>query len=380
VNSFSLKEIIPEFLRTFADVGIMGEPELRAVELINALRSGIPALQTIDGIAYMEANKEVIFTHPEAFNTSLDDLEFPGWELFDLSGYWSAGFAHPPIKKDSKFLPILTSRGCPYRCTFCVSPAINPKWRSRSAKNVVDEIEYFQKLLGVSDFHVSDLDPTISDSRTRGIAEEIIARGLKISWKIAQGTKIETVKSTETLTLLRKSGCVFFSFSPETGSEHMLEIMNKKFDKDHALRLTRHMNKIGIRTQACFIAGVPGERLKDRLQTLAYMSKLVFAGVDEIAVTIFTPIPGAALSESLSGYSHYSELSHSPKWREDYFQVSAFRYSMYLLFFFLKLKYPRKVAREIRGILSKNFETKMEMSIYKFFRIRWLYLNNSKRY
>lgn len=379
VNSFSLKEIIPEFLNSFADIGVMGEPERRAPSVVKAIRSEFDGLADINGLAYLDENGNVKFTPPEEFNDNLDELEFPGWDLFDLSGYWAAGFAHPPVKRKTKFLPILTSRGCPYRCTFCVSPAINPKWRARSASNVVDEMEHFQNLLNVSDFHVSDLDPTISDTRTRSIAEEIISRRLKVTWKIAQGTKIETIKSLETLTLMKKSGCVFFSFSPETGSDRMLEIMNKKFDKRHALRLTRHMNKIGMRTQACFIAGVPGEKWKDRFQTLAYMSRLVLAGVDEIAVTIFTPIPGAKLGLSLSGYSHYSELSHSPKWREDYRDVSAFRYAMYLLFFILKLRFPTKVLRELKGILTMNFETKMEMSIYKFFRIRFLYMSRSRK-
>ena len=82
----------------------------------------------------------------------------------------------------------------------------------------------------------------------------------------------------------------------------MLEIMNKKFDKAHALELTRHMNKLGMRTQACFIAGVPGEKRADRKESIAYVSELVKAGVDEIAVTIFTQIPGAALGESLAGF------------------------------------------------------------------------------
>jgi radical SAM superfamily enzyme YgiQ (UPF0313 family) len=204
----------------------------------------------------------------------------------------------------------------------------------------------------------------------------LVDKNLPITWKIAQGTKIETIKSTKTLDLMKKAGCVFFSFSPETGSEKLLEIMNKKFDKQHANTLVKHMSEIGMRTQACFIAGVPGESWRDRLKTISYIISLVSSGVDEIAMTIFTPIPGAELSKSISGFNHYSELTHSPKWRSDYFQVSLFRYLSYLVFFTCKLAKPKKIFREFHSIVNLNFETKMEMSLYKFFKIRLMFLNS----
>jgi anaerobic magnesium-protoporphyrin IX monomethyl ester cyclase len=372
VNSFSLKEIAQDLVPKFADIAVMGEPELRAGTLVEAALSLEKImLQKIAGIVFFdEIKNEVVFTNKETFNNELDKISFPAWDLFNLSGYWEARFAHAPVKKSTKFLPLLTSRGCPYRCTFCVSPAINPTWRARSAENVVSEILYFKQNFGITDFHVSDLDPTISDSRIQSISTLLIASKANITWKIAQGTKIETIKSIETLSLMQRSGCTFFSFSPETGSQRLLKIMNKRFDKKHANRLLKHMNQIGLRTQACFIAGVPGENWVDRFKTLGYVSKLVHLGVDEIAMTIFTPIPGAALSKSMSGFVHYSELSHSPRWRKDFITISFFRYLTYALFFTLKLTKPRKIIREISSIKSLNFETKMEMSLYKFFRIR----------
>lgn len=380
VNSFSLKEVIGDFLhKGIVDLGVMGEPERRASRIIDALKSPNPALlHDLEGVAFIEREtNRLVFTKPEEFNSELDLLPMPAWDLFDLQGYWSCGYSHAPAKRGVRFLPILTSRGCPYRCTFCVSPAINPKWRSRSAINVVDEIVHFKENLQVSDFHVSDLDPTISEQRTIDISREIISRGLEINWKIAQGTKIETIKNKSTLDLMYESGCTFFSFSPESGSMRMLEIMNKKFDKSHALDLTEHMNIIGMRTQACFIAGVPGEMNSDRRESIRYVRDLVKAGVDEIAVTIFTPIPGAALGTSLEGFKHYSELSHSPTWRSDYGAINRFRYRMYLTFFICKLIWhPKKVFAEIYRIFTGKFETKMEMSIFKLFKVRKMYYSS----
>ncbi|MGK5094791.1 radical SAM protein [Deltaproteobacteria bacterium TL4] len=370
VNSFSLKSLVPELLEIGTDVAILGEPELRCHDIAQALITGQP-LNLIPGIAYWE-NDIIRLNKEESFNNNLDDLPFPLWEKFPLEGYWIARFAHAPVKNE-KFLPILTSRGCPYKCTFCIAPTLNPRWRSRSAKNVVDEMEYFYKTLGVSDFHISDLDPTIDETRTQNICEEIIARKLPVSWKIAQGTKIETIKNTLTLEKMAQAGCKFFSFSPETGSPKLLKIMKKPFNHEHALNMVRSMNQLGIRMQACFIAGVPGEDEEDRQISIEYVKKLVIAGVDEIAVTIFTPLPGAALSDAIEGWTHHSQLTHSPTWRKDYSEIQHYRMRMYRTFFLWKLLYfPKKVVREIYGLLTGNFETKMEMSLYKYLKLRLL--------
>lgn len=363
VNSFSLRCIVGDLFKKGCHAAILGEPERRADAVANALIHG----QTMDdilGVAFLKDGK-VVITPDAPFDTKLDELPFPLWEKFPLEGYWIAGFAHAPVKKN-RFLPILTSRGCPYRCTFCIAPGLNPKWRPRSAKNVADEMEHFYCILNVTDFHVSDLDPTVDDRRTRAICQELIARNLPITWKLAQGTKIETIKNEETLELMAKAGCVFVSFSPETGSSRLLKIMNKPFNHEHALKMTAKMSQLGIRTQACFIAGVPGEDNEDRRLSVAYVKKLVTAGIDEIAVTIFTPLPGATLANTLQGYTHYSQLTHSPTWRKDYKEILKYRYKMYLTFLGWKLlKQPKKVLREIKGFVTGRYQTKMEMSLFK---------------
>lgn len=372
VNSFSLKELAADYVANRGDLAIFGEPENRGVAVVNALLRHPEELANIEGIAYRTKEGGVEFTGDPQPNHELDKLPMPLWEKFPLDGYWIANFAHAP-STSRRFLPILTSRGCPYRCTFCISPTTNPVWRGRSANNVVDEMEYFNKTLNIRDYHISDLDPTISDKRIQEICREIIRRNLKITWKLAQGTKIETIKSIETLEIMAKAGCRFISFSPETGSKRLLDIMNKKVDFEYAIKLAKEMNRLGIRTQACFIAGVPGENNDDRIQSVQLVRRLVNAGVDEIAVTIFTPLPGTALSDSLTGYSHYSQLTHSPNWREDYKTVVAYRYKMYINFFLWKLLWPTKVIREGFSFITKNFETKMEMSLYKQMKLWFLY-------
>lgn len=363
VTSYALRHVAHEFLAKGVDCIIMGEPEDRVVEVAERLEAG-RSLEGIPGIAFRE-NEADIVGKPSDLPADLDALPMPAWEDFPLRGYWVAGFAHAPVS-GAKFLPILTSRGCPYRCTFCIAPEVNPKWRGRSAKHVVDEMEHFYRTLGVTDFHVSDLDPTVSDKRTREICNELICRKLPITWKLAQGTKIETIKSEDTLELMAKAGCVFVSFSPESGSPDLLKIMNKPFDHEHALRMAKKMHALDIRMQAVFIGGVPGETPRDRDMSVAYAKKLIKAGVDEISLVIFTPLPGAALSGAINDFKHYSQCTPSPAWRKDYGELMAYRRRMYsTLFIYKAIYHPVKFVRGLWRFFTLSFQTKMEMSLFK---------------
>lgn len=363
VTSFALRHVAVDLIeKGDIDSAIMGEPERRAEILTEALCGNIP-MENVPGIAFSQNNKCVL-TQDSPFDRHLDQIPFPLWEKFPLKGYWTAGFAHAPRERE-RFLPLLTSRGCSYRCTFCISPEVNPKWRARSAKNVVDEMEYFFKKMNVSEFHISDLNPTASDKRIREISREIIKRKLPVIWKLAQGTKIETIKNEETLELMANAGCNFIAFSPESGSARMLKIMNKPFSYEHALNMVKKMNVLGIHSQACFIGGVPGELEEDRKMTIAYASKLIAAGVDEISLYIFTPVPGSALSKSLEGFTHYSQCTPSPTWRKDYKIILNFRRRMYLNYFSKKILQPKKVFIVIKGLITGRYKNKMEMSLIK---------------
>jgi organic radical activating enzyme len=374
-NSFSLKKINEYLFEKGCDFIFFGEPEAKLKIFLDSFRS-IDELNKIKGIAFKN-NKEIIVTEDEPFNNNLDSIPFPLWKKFNMNGYWNIGYSHAPVKKGSRFLPLITSRGCPYRCKFCVSPTLNPKWRSRSAKNVVDEIEHLYKSLKITDFHVSDLDPTVNEKRTIEIAEEIINRKINITWKISQGTKIETIKNISTIETLKKSGLKFFSFSPESGSKKLMEKLNKPFDFNHAIKILKELVKAKIKSQACFIIGTPPETKIDRKLTFSYMTKLAKIGVDEIAVFIYSPIPGSYFADEIGGFKHYSQLSRSPTWRKDYKKLKRFRMKMYLSYILIKALYhPIKLLKNLSCILNGKFETKMEMAIFKLVKLKLILIKS----
>lgn len=171
---------------------------------------------------------------------------------------------------------------------------------------------------------------------------------------------------------MKKANVCYFSASPETGSEKVLKLMNKPFNYEHFNNLVRKANNLGIKIQACFILGFPGEKEEDRKLTEKYIIKLAKLGVDEIAVYILTPLPGAKIyEEKLFEFQDYEELSFSPRWRTDYKLLNKWRKKCFLKFLLYKSRYhPVKAAKNVLNLITGNFETKMEMSAYRLIKTK----------
>lgn len=353
VYAYSLARAADALRAAGATHVMTGEPELAAKAFLERLGRG-------------EAVPEGPL--PKAPEPNLDALPLPAWDLLPLQNYWRLGYAHGPV--EDRFLPILTSRGCPYPCRFCIVPeTTGRRWRGRSPANVTEEMSEHQRRFGVSEFHVEDLNPTIDEGRVLGLCDEILRRGLRVRWKIAAGTKLETISKLDTLDRMAEAGCRYLSFSPETGSPRLMKLINKPFRWDFALEQVRRMDSLGIRTQACFVLGFPGETDEDRAMTWDYVRQLVESGLDEIALFIVTPILGSEIHGEFQAPGDLSKMTFSPSWREDYPKLARFRLRLYGAFLLWKtLRRPGKIARQTLNFLRRRFETKMEMTPYRALR------------
>lgn len=363
VTAYALRPVAAALYEAGADYLLAGEGEQRAVKFVQAIGRGDAReeLSAIDGLCWPGFDNPV-----KSYNEDLDSLPFPAWDLFPLEGYWSLRFAHGP-QSMRKYLPMLTTRGCPFPCRFCVVPATNQRtWRFRSGKNVANEMAFMKEKFGVTEFHWEDLNPTINDRRMRALCEEIISRRLGVHWKIVAGTKVESMRTAETVRLMAQAGCRYVSISPESGSKRVRRLIEKPFSLEHATELIREMNRVGIRSQACFVLGFPGEEDEDRALTRDMIKDLVRSGVDEIAIFIISPVPGSEIFNDYRGYKSLSELTFTPTWREDYDKLNKLRINLYLAFVGWKLRYyPLKIFRQAINFLTRRFETKMEMVPYK---------------
>lgn len=363
VTAPSLKKDAGHFLDLGFDILLYGDVEKPAGIVLEHL-SERKALPEIDGLIFKRSDGSVFIGEGLPIDSDLDQLPFPAWEDFPLKNYWKIGYAHGPM--EGPYLPLLTSRGCPVNCRFCSIPGTNKRrWRSRSPKNVCDELQYFSEKLGVTEFHLEDVNPTVNNNRIVEFCEEILRRNLKIRWKIVAGTKIETMK-LETIPLMAKAGCTFIGFAPETGSQELLKKMNKPFNHELALKMVKSMHEHRITAQAVFVLGFPEETKSDVVETAKYIRKLAFAGVDEIAQYIIVPMPGSAIFDQIKGYENYSDITFSPTWRADYKSLDFRRKKQYLVFLFWKtLLFPNKIVQNIANVFRRKFKTKMEQALYR---------------
>jgi radical SAM superfamily enzyme YgiQ (UPF0313 family) len=278
-----------------------------------------------------------------------------------LANYWELRCAHGPVS--GRFLPLLTSRGCPFSCGFCSIPVMNgPRWRMRSPAKVVDEMAHFAKELGIEDFHWQDVNPTVNEKRIVEISREIIRRGMRIRWQFPAGTKLDALK-LETLDEMASAGLHYLSFSPESGSPEMLKRIGKPFNHAHSLRQVRRLRQLSVETQACFVLGFPGETEVDRRMTRDYSRELVDAGVGEVTYFVVSPMPGSRIERELPAQvGSLHALTFTAAWRDDYRELIRWRNQLYRRFFLRKiLRRPFAFAASCWRALFGGFRLKMEM-------------------
>jgi radical SAM superfamily enzyme YgiQ (UPF0313 family) len=341
------------------DFVVLAEGEVTTLELIDALEKDEP-VDSIDGLVWKDGRNE-----KTVYIEDLDSIDVYHTDLLPLENYWRIRYAHGPTS--GRYMNVVTSRGCPYACRFCPSPMMSQrKWRARSAGSVVSEFEYYIGKYGITDFHINDENFTASPGRTRQICELILEKGLEITFCMPSGIKVETVDE-DLLSLMRKAGCRFLTLSAESGSERVLDLMNKPVDLEHLLRMTAHCNRIGIRASCCFIVGYPGETEADWKLTRKYIARLARAGIDEIVCPIMIPLPGSVAAEGdfeHGSYDDYEQLNFTPRWRDDYGKLERKRLLLYFMFFVRKaFWHPLRTFLSVPHVLFWRHTTKGEMTI-----------------
>jgi radical SAM superfamily enzyme YgiQ (UPF0313 family) len=333
VTAYAIDQKEKDYFDAGADGLICGEPYWNWPEIRRALFSNgseAPTNVILKSAATPRSPAERKYNKTPTY-------PIPAWELFPRDGYWSLPYSHGP--KTKTYLPLFTSRGCPYPCDFCVVPETNDqRWRGRSPEEVVNEIEILKNKFGVKDFQIEDLNPTVSKARTQAICELLIDKKLDIRFYIVSGTKAETIP-IEQVEWLAKAGCRYISISPESGSYDVMKAIGKPFDYAHGLRLIKECHKFGIYTQACFVIGHPEEKERDFQASQEYLGELVSAGLDEVAIFILAPLPGSTLFQKNKIQLDDDNLliSFSPKGRKDWVELTKKRSKLIQTFFIRKL-------------------------------------------
>ncbi len=284
------------------DYVLSGEGEESFALLLDRLEAK-GDLHTVPGLTYREGGEIRSIPSPPLC-ADLDSLPFPDRRLTPYGKYSSVMARRQPITT------MFTSRGCPFRCSFCSRPHLGKQFRYRSAKNVVDEMEECVGL-GIREFLIYDDTFTVNRDRAIAVGEEIIHRQLEIGWDIR--ARVDCV-DREMLKILKKAGCERIHYGVEAGTEKILKVLNKGITLEQAGETIALTRKIGIETLAYFMIGSPTETRADILQTIRFALEL---NPDFTHITILCPFPGTeiyarGLREGVFPRDHWREFAANP--------------------------------------------------------------------
>jgi anaerobic magnesium-protoporphyrin IX monomethyl ester cyclase len=270
------------------DAVLRGEFEYTAADLARALQAG-EGLDGVPGLTFRDDEGAVVANPDRPLFEPLDNMPFPARHIVKGDGYragiYSGGYP----------TAMISSRGCPYRCTFCLWPDVlyGHKFRARSAQNVVDEIEEAVRVYGHDEIYFDDDTFTIDRQRVMDICRMILERGLEkeVEW-IAQ-CRVDPV-DREMLEAMKAANCGYILFGVESGSPKMLKKMRKGITLEKVREAFKLTKEVGIKTQAFFLFGMPGETQETIQETLDF-AKEINASSTQFAIAI--PHPGTALYE-----------------------------------------------------------------------------------
>lgn len=277
-----------EVLRAGFDFAVIGEGEATILELVKELEKDNPDFSTIKGIAWLDKTNNKIIINPERELMDISDISLPAYDKINMEFHakvWDDIIRGIPIKS----VMIMASRGCPYRCTFCACNRVfGQKVRYRSLENIKKEIEILRNNYGVEGIWFADDTLTINYDHVKKICE--IMKELNMYWGAQSRVDLTDEKVVK---LMKESGCLQLDFGVESGSQRVLdEIINKKIKLTDITRAFQLCKKYGIRTEASFMVGLPGETKKEMEETFEFAKKIKS---NHYSFNIFTPLPGAKL-------------------------------------------------------------------------------------
>lgn len=352
----------------YVDMVVIGEGEFTVRELLDGLEKGTP-LDEVKGIGYKKGGRNH-FTEARPLIEDLNQLPFPARGMTPYKGYYSV-FSSNRIST-----VIMTSRGCPYGCTFCFHEN-ERRFRARSAKNVADEIEECVRM-GITEFFIFDETFTIDKKRVIDICDEIIGRKMRISFDMR--TRVDTI-SEELLKRLKKAGCKRVQYGVESGSQRILDLMKKGITIEQVRRAFAITRKSGMDTYADFMLGFATETKEEMQKTVSFAIEL---NPDFVQFAVTTLYPGTelyrmAFEQGLLKRDFWKEFSERPLERRDP-PLWSKPYSRRELMEMLETAYRRFYTRP-RYVLKRLSKIRTPSEFIRHWRMgmKILFNNNGKK-
>ncbi len=288
VNSSDATDHATEYLAAGADAIILGESEAALTDLVERW-SRNASWRDVAGVTFREGDV-VTSTPKRPVMRDLDALPLPAWDLVDIAPYraiWQASNGYFSLN-------MATTRGCPFKCNWCAKPIYGNRYNSRSPEHVVRELELLDALHGPDHIWFADDIFGLKPGWVQRFRDLLIERGLKIRYKIQ--SRVDLLLESDTIDALAASGLEEVWVGAESGSQHILDAMDKGTTVEQIAEATRLLKARGVRV--CFFLqfGYLGETEADVEKTIRMVEQLM---PDDIGVSVSYPLPGTPFHEKV---------------------------------------------------------------------------------
>jgi anaerobic magnesium-protoporphyrin IX monomethyl ester cyclase len=247
-----------------ADAAVLGEGELALEQILRAYFDG-GNLSDVAGLAWRNTEGAIVVNPGQiGFIEDLDSLPMPAYDLIDVSRYWRIHTVSPVARR--RYVSLLSSRGCPYRCIFCHN-SFGRRYRMHSAERVVAEIEHFQKLFGVDDIEFLDDTFNFNAQRIFDMCDLLRTRGIRVKLSVPTGMRSD-ILTEDVVEALAGAGMWHCLMALESGSPRIQKLIGKSLDIDRYLAACAMASKRRILVHSSCMLGFPTETREDLQQTI----------------------------------------------------------------------------------------------------------------
>ncbi len=344
VSSSDATDHATEYLGQGADFVIIGEAERTLLELVTGLSTGVEDFSATMGLAYLK-NGLVVKNPGRPVLKDLDSLPLPAWDLVDIEPYRQSW-----LKNAGYFsLNMGTTRGCPFKCNWCAKPIYGNRYNSRSPENVVREIKLLKEQYQMDHIWFCDDIFGLKPGWVREFAALLKKEEIKIRFKIQ--SRADLLADEETVQALASAGCENVWIGAESGSQKVLDAMDKGITVAQIREATRLMKGEGIKPSFFIQFGYPGELMDDIQKTISLINELL---PFEIGISVSYPLPGTGFYDRVK-----ADLKKKTNWT-DSDEMALMFHNAYPPSFYKQLhryvhqNYHRHLAKNSLKKLLKN--------------------------
>ncbi len=301
VSSSDSTDRFEMYLDQGADFILLGEAELTLLELVNALGNGVKEYNLIDGIAFTQNGKS-LKTKARAVMKDLDALPWPAWNMIDMEPYREMWIRHAGYFS----MNMGTTRGCPFKCNWCAKPIYGNRYHARTPGNVVGELKMLNKQFGFDHIWFCDDIFGLKPGWVKAFADLVEKEELPFKFKM-QG-RVDLLLEEDNIRDLARAGCENIWMGAESGSQRILDAMDKGTTVQQIYEATRLIKNCGIKPSFFIQFGYLSETKEDIEKTISMINELL---PYELGISVSYPLPGTIFFEKVK-----KELVNKTNWKD----------------------------------------------------------------